>query len=291
MSINTIYLSALGLGLQLTVAVANPDVTSREYKLMLDTSRFSYQTEIGSVGAVFQDAESAIEQAIGRNVSGSPSLHKQRDVQFFDTPSTCRLRSSGYSFRERIENGDSELTLKYRGPDRYISDFEDVSSSTAGAETKLEADVGAKVADPFKVLYSHSTKVPNTRTINEMKDVNVHFPGFASDYGLDDNLPLAVVGGLTIREHVYRGVYIDLGQFDAEMSVTLWYQGIPFASQAPIIAEISFRYEDPSADYTRNVVKRAETAFEVLQGLEDWVDPDSKTKTTFVYDYDPSFCQ
>ena len=133
-------LSTLALCLASATASANPDVTSREYKLMLDASLFSYDTEAATVSALVQDMETAIEQAIARNVSGTPVLEKQREVRFFDTEGTCALQSRGYSFRERVENGASEVTLKFRSPDRYIADFEDVTSATVGAETKLESD-------------------------------------------------------------------------------------------------------------------------------------------------------
>lgn len=271
--------------------VANPDVTSREYKLMLDPARFTHATEAADVAALMADAEALIEQAIGRDVTGSPSFEKQRDVRFFDTPATCELRSRGYSFRERTEGGDSEVTLKFRSPDRYISGFENLASSTGGAETKLEADVGAHADVPFKVVYGHSTKAPNSRTINEMRDVHAHFPGFETDYGLDDDLALAVVGNLAIREHVYRNVVIDLGQHDAEISVTLWFDGAPSGGQVPVVAELSFKYEDASADYTRKVVNRARTVFEALQSLSGWVEPDSITKTAYIYAHDAAFCQ
>ncbi|WOA31947.1 hypothetical protein [Alloalcanivorax xenomutans] len=279
------------LGTLALQAQANPDVISREYKLILDASRFQSQTESGDVLALMQAVKPAIENAIDRDVSGAISLDHDRQVRFYDTASTCQLRQLGYSFRERVENGDSEVTLKFRGPDRYIADFEDLSSGTNGAESKLEADVGATSTIPFKVVYSHSTKAPNTRTLNRMDDVHAHFPGFQSDYGLDDNLTLSLVGGLTIQERAYRNVDIDLGQHDAEISVTLWYQGIPSGSQSPVVAELSFKYEDPSADYTRKVVNRARQAFDALRGLEQWVEADGQTKTGFVYQYDSAFCQ
>jgi acyl-CoA synthetase (AMP-forming)/AMP-acid ligase II len=121
---------------------ANPDVTSREYKLMLQTSQFSYNTESSDVNDFIDDAETAIEAAISRNVSGSASLSKIRDVKFFDTDGSCVISNIGYSFRERIESGDSEVTLKFRSEDRYISDFEDMSASSGSAESKLESDIG-----------------------------------------------------------------------------------------------------------------------------------------------------
>jgi hypothetical protein len=76
----------------------------------------------------------------------------------------------------------------------------------------------------------------------------------------------------------------------AKISVTLWYNGVPSGAQVPVVAEVSFKYEDSSVDYTQAVVKRAETAFYALQDLTSWVDPNSKTKTQFVYEYGEGFC-
>jgi hypothetical protein len=270
--------------------MANPDVTSREYKLMLDPDGFAYNTEYSDVATFLSAAETAVENAISRNVTGSHYLAKTRDVMLYDTDGSCQLKSNGYSFRERIENGDSEVTLKFRSPDRYISDFEDLSASSGAAETKLEADIGASSTTSFKVVYGHSTTVPNTRNINEMEDINDQFPGFDNDYGFSNSTALDLVGNLSIREHVYKGLEIDLGQFDAKISVTLWYNGVPSGAQVPVVAEVSFKYEDSSADYTQAVVRRAEAAFYALQGLTSWVDPNSKTKTQFVYEYNSGFC-
>lgn len=271
-------------------ALANPDVTSREYKLMLKVSEFSYTSESADVNDFLDDLEAAVEAAISRNVTGSESLTKIRDVMFYDVQGDCTLQSLGYSFRERVDSGSSEVTLKFRSPDRYISDFEDLSATSGSAEEKLEADVGISSASTFAVVYGHSTKAPNSRTINQMDDINDQFPGFDSDYGLSDSLDLDQVGDLSVREHVYKGREIDLGSIDAEISVTLWYDGVPSGSQAPLVAEVSFKYEDSSADYTRKVVNRAKVAFEAIQSLTTWTDPASKTKTRFVYDYDSGFC-
>lgn len=182
------------------------------------------------------------------------------------------------------------MTLKFRSPDRYIADFENLSAVSGQAQTKLEADIGISPDSGFKVVYSHSTTIPNTRTINRMDDVNDQFPGFDGDYGLSDGLDLYAVGGLSLRERVYKGRTIDLGQFPGEIASTLWYDGAPSGLQPPLAAEVSFKYEDASADYTKMVVNRAKKAFEALRALTVWTDPDSDAKTRFVYNYDPSFC-
>ncbi|MCG8609275.1 MAG: hypothetical protein MI864_01950 [Pseudomonadales bacterium] len=272
------------------VSANNPDVTSREYKLMLDINNFEFNTEASAVASFMTVFESAVETAISRDVTGTLSLDKERTVKFFDTQYSCELSNSGYSFRERIEDGDSEVTLKFRSPDRYIAWFEDVTSNTSGAETKFEADIGSNSAIPFKTVYSHSTKAPNTRTINNFEDIHSHFPEFEDEYGFSDSTSLTQVGNLTIEERVYKGTTIDLGSFDADVSLTLWYNGTPSGSQTPVVAEISFKYEDSNASYSRKVVNRAKTAFEAIQNLTTWTDPNSKTKTRFVYDYDTNFC-
>ncbi|MET1255528.1 hypothetical protein [Aliikangiella maris] len=270
---------------------ANPDVTSREYKLMLKANSFSYTNEALNVLELLDNIETTVESAISRNVTGTAKLSKVRDIKFYDVEKTCVLKHIGYSFRERMTGGNSEVTLKFRSADRYISNFENLSAISNQAESKLEADIGISSTSTFNVVYGHSTKVPNSRTINKMDDINEQFPGFQQNYAFSNSLDLNLVGNLTIREHVYKGVVIDLGKFDAEISVTLWYNAVPSGNQMPVVAEVSFKYEDNSADYTKKVVNRAKQSFEAIQGLTNWIDPNSKTKTKFIYDYNSSFCQ
>ena len=161
------------------------------------------------------------------------------------------------------------MTLKFRSRDRYTANFEDLSSATNGTKTKLEADWGITNSD-YQVVYSHSTKAPNTRTINDFKDINTHDSGFESEFSFNDNLMLAQVGNLTIYERVYKGAQIDLGSIDAQVSVTLWYSGIPSAGQQLIIAQPSFKYEDFMANYTQKVVQRALIAFDGMNSLSSW---------------------
>ncbi len=48
-----------------TMVKANPDVISREYKMMLDASQFTYQNEAVSVGQLLALAETKLESDIG----------------------------------------------------------------------------------------------------------------------------------------------------------------------------------------------------------------------------------
>lgn len=271
-------------------AFANPDVTSREYKLLLNPALFTYTTESAQVNSYFSSFVTAVETKIARDVSGSLSLDKIRTVKFYDTAGACQLNKLGYIFRDRIENGQSEVTLKFRSADPYIADFENLSASSNQAETKLEADIGAKVDNALLIVYGHSTTSPNTRTINNVEDINVHFPGFDTDYGIADSTTLSLVGNLSIHERVYDGGVIDLGSIDADVSITFWYSSVPTPSQKPVAVEVSFKYEDPSADYTKAVVNRAKQSFDAMQAMSGWNSTSSVTKTQYVYSYNPSFC-
>ncbi|MED5525416.1 MAG: hypothetical protein VX447_11795 [Pseudomonadota bacterium] len=271
-------------------AMANPDVTSREYKLMLSPANFTFAGEQAQADQYAAAFESAVQSAINRSVSGNLTLKKVRTVSFYDHPGSCPLRALGYSFRQRTEEGDTELTLKFRSPDRYIADFEDVSSSAGGSESKLEADITAKSRDSFTVIYSHSTTVLSNRTVNAGDDINTLYSGFADAQYLSDSLSLARVGGLVVYERVYKGLVLDLGSIDAELSLTLWYSQSPSGALRPMVAEASFKYEDASADYTQKVVQRAKQAFEAMQSLSAWNQPDGTTKTQAVYQYASGFC-
>lgn len=273
-----------------TASHANPEVISREYKLMLKANLFQHNTEAINVGSFLDNAKTEIEAAIDKNVTGSESLEKIRDVKFYDTHGTCLLSDNGYSFRERIENGNSEFTLKFRSPDRYISNFEDLSATSSQAKKKLEADIGISSTSTFKVIYGHSNTVSDKRTIKKIGDINSLFPGFEKNYGFSEDIELKSIGNLFIREHVYTGREIKLGSFDAKISVTLWYDSVPTNDQNPVLVEVSFKYKDNSAKYTKKVVNRAKESFDALRSLTNWIDINSKTKTKWVYDSDVNFC-
>ncbi|GIU31887.1 hypothetical protein TUM4637_24190 [Shewanella hafniensis] len=125
------------------VVQANPVETSREYKLLLDPSHFNYATQSTTANNYLTDAKQAISNAISRNVTGSWVLTKARQVTFYDTPTSCQLKQLGYIFRDRTSDGQSEVTLKFRSPDRFIADFEDLSSPDNQADTKLEVSIFA----------------------------------------------------------------------------------------------------------------------------------------------------
>lgn len=288
---NKRFLLILCSGFVISNTWAAPQVTSREYKLLLQADQFSYSNESANVNTYIQQAKNIIAQQIGRSVTGNLTLDKQRQIRFYDSPSSCLLNNIGYSFRERIENGTSEVTLKFRSYDHYLADFADLSSPTSGAKNKLEDDITQTATQGFLVGASQSTTVPNTRTLNDFLDIHTHFPKFKESFAINDNQALALVGSLTIYERSYSGVTIDLGEFDAEMDMSLWYTQMPYAGLKPAVVEVSFKYQDPNANYTHKVVQRAAISFSALKSLSNYNAPSStQTKTQFVYQYQPNFC-
>ncbi|RPE29949.1 hypothetical protein EC846_2535 [Acinetobacter sp. BIGb0102] len=271
---------------------AVPKVTSREYKLLLDPNNFNYGTEASDVNRYFTQAKTVIENKISRTVTGTMGLDAQREIRFYDTQGSCPLNSMGYSLRERIENGAKEVTLKYRGYDHYITDFEDLSSSVAGAKTKFEDDITRKDNLGFLVAASKSTTVSTTRTLNDFEDINTLFTGFKNNYSFSNTQALQVVSGLTIYERKYAGPSIDLGEFDADIELSLWYTQMPYSGLKPAVAEVSFKYADANGNYTKKVVSRAALSFAALKTLTQFnASSSTATKTQFVYDYQSGFCQ
>jgi hypothetical protein len=124
-------------------------------------------------------------------------------------------------------------------------------------------------------------------TLATLRDPATLVPGLEDrlDGGLGDDL--AVVGGVTFREEVWGRGEIDFGKLDALVSVTLWYAG---SDDEPVLAEASFKVEEPDEEYPEADTSRALGAFRILQDLDGWVDPESPTKTSFAYDLDPAFC-
>ncbi|MFM2437607.1 MAG: hypothetical protein RLZ55_418, partial [Actinomycetota bacterium] len=113
------------------------------------------------------------------------------------------------------------------------------------------------------------------------------FPGLQDAVNdLPREEPLQLVAGFTAKEVVLAGAEILLGKRDipAECALVLWYDEGE-EDTTPVVAEFSFKYGDDQEDYRGSV---ARDAFDVLTALQrdlpSWVDPNPRTKTSFVYE-------
>jgi hypothetical protein len=263
-------------------------VISREYKLMLQAARFTGGEAqlLNTAGQLWDDFAGAIGPFVPSVEGGFDTISPDRLVTFLDSQAR-HLWAAGYVFRvrRRLEGGRSEVTLKFRHPDRYVAESRQMKSPLLRAEIKFEEDV----KPPFISLYGFSTKgrvgrkdVPNT-----LDAVSAMFPDLRKRLGkVDGGLKLRRVNGLTVREVVVTGPFLTIGakpHVDAECALIVWYdQGHP--ATHPVAVEFSFRYGNPAGRYSGKVANRAFNVFEMLQrDLGDWVDPNSTTKTALVF--------
>ncbi len=269
------------------VIAAQQLVNSREHKMLLEPSLFPSQQVDVAVAAFADDIELAVQTELGRNVSGSlRELRRLRRIEFLDVRGSCDLRTAGLALRERVDMTPGrqparEITLKARSSDRYIAaaaDFE-----TSQGEGKFEEDI----APPYRSVFSNSRSIEIglNDAFDRYRDATGLFPGMG-DMVADPGVEFEAVSGLQIEEHKYGEFEIDLGELDAEMSLTLWYTG----DRTPISAEVSFKYETEGESFPVRSIERVMQLFDLLKALEPWRATESLTKTATVYSYDPQFC-
>jgi hypothetical protein len=263
-------------------------IISREYKMMLSAARFAGDEEKmnEAARALWGDLAALIlPHAIA--VSGTEDIdRKRREVRFLDTGEKW-LRTNDYAFRERIdrEAGERQLTLKFRHPDRFVSQDRDMKpGGDRDPDLKFEEDI----KPPFQSLFSFSSNVlvDDEVQLATLKDVAKLYPGLPKAVGeFPEDEALRQVGGLTAFERVVKGTSFQIRkkpEVSAGCSLTLWYD--EESGEKPLVAEFSFKYGDPDAAYSGKMADRAYRAFVAMQqGLQDWIDADSLTKTAYVY--------
>ena len=268
--------------------VKRQDVTSREYKVMLRASMFDGDEPAmrATVDRFWSDVSRALDD-LGVPAGGSfDTVKAVRLIRFFDTDSHL-LHDDDYIVRERedVATGDREVTLKFRHPDRYVaSDRSMAAAASEGVKTKFEEDV----KPPFVSVFSFSTTQPlmSGTALKQMSDVADLFPGLGEALAdLPHDAPLVLVSDFVGREVVLEGAVVHLGSRDveAECALVVWYDEVG-ADTTPVVVEFSFKYGDEEGQYRSSVARDAYSVLGLLQnGLSEWVDPNPRTKTAFVY--------
>jgi len=265
------------------------NVTSREYKVMLKKERFVGLRlgHLEQAKCFWDDFKSSILDIVFDTDGSLNKVEKQRTISFYDS-ADCYLRKNNYVFRERVDliTARGEVTLKFRHPDRYISQDRDMSAADAGsAKTKFEEDIKS----PFIKLYSFSTKqpIPSGKVINKIKDPGELFPDLKKRLKpYDENLIINKVGGFSAREMVIEGADFQIGKnpkVEAECGLIAWYDDNSNEQNNPIVVEFSFKYSDDHEKFDGEVAQRAYDVFKCLQKMTEWVDLEGTTKTAYVY--------
>lgn len=270
--------------------MAQQHVVSREYKLMLRASYFTgdADTLLRQAGAYWRAMRQTIRAVVFDTDGDLDSIAKRRAIRFYDTQEH-RLQQQAYIFRERVDvvSGEREVTLKYRHPDRYVAQARNMEAAdTERGSSKFEEDI----KPPFQSLYSFSTtqKIADDKHLNRMNDSGRLYPGLPEQLDTyDGDEAITVVGDFTARELVITGADFQIGKepkVEAECALIAWYdaQG---DDQKPEVVEFSFKYANSNGQYPGAVARRAYDVFQLLQGkaMASWVDPNSKTKTAYVY--------
>ncbi len=223
-------------------------------------------------------------------------IKKQRTIRFYDSADHF-LRASGYVFRERVdinlktdEKGKREVTLKFRHPDRYVSENRDMSAADADSgNTKFEEDIKL----PFRSLYSFSTKQPisDSKSLNKFNDINELYPDLENQLKpYQGNLTIDMVNNFTAIEKVIEGADFQIGdkpEVEAECALVVWYENEEKENlmhyDTPVVVEFSFKYENEKEEYDGEVALRAYNIFRKLELLEQWIHSKGRTKTEYVY--------
>lgn len=265
------------------------DVTSREYKVMLQPDRFpGAEEEARPQVDRFWTEVSRLLQPLDIPTSGAfDRVKAHRRIRFFDTVDHS-LNGRRYVFRERIDidTDEREVTLKFRHPDRYVAQDRNMEGRAHGdTRTKFEEDV----KPPFVSVFSYSTTVTvdADHALAAVQHVAELFPGLSDELkGVPEDAGLSVVRDFTARELVLTGATMLLGKRDieAECAMVIWHDNEDPATP-PVVAEFSFKYGDDEEDYQGSVARDAHDVLRAIHtDLGDWVHPEPRTKTVFVYE-------
>ena len=265
--------------------MSNPNlqVTSREYKLMLNADRFQ---DRGHGSEVFLGLIDFLIKKEGGKIIEVQNKEERRRTSYLDTLELA-LHQNGFALRLREEsqvNGVFQLNLKHRAPDRYISAAQDLSSSHGG-KTKFEEDI----MPPFISKFSHSTSVDNSNMpdLSNMEKVTSFFPGLRR-LGIDGRVAVRTVNEFKATEVVRKLCKFQFGELPTiKASLSFWY--LTEENTWPLVGEFSFDYDavdagtggDRLETYPSAVVEGTNRFFRALQSQGSWLDLNKTTKTAF----------
>jgi hypothetical protein len=263
------------------MSTTNLPVTSREYKLMLNTDRFR-EREQGA--QVFLNLIDFLVRKAGGSIIELQNQEERRQTSYLDTPELA-LHQSGFALRLREEAaGGFQINLKYRASDRYLSAAQDLSSPQSGS-IKFEEDI----LPPFASKFSHSNSVKANALppLSKVSDVTLLFPGLMR-LPLNENTAINTVNDFKALEVVRKLCKFQFGGAPKiKASLSFWYLTND-ENAWPLVGEFSFDYDVPGSatgtqleSYPVEVVDGANRFFRALQSQAGWLDLSATTKTAF----------
>lgn len=276
---------------------SSTEITSREYKLLLSTTRFRDRKSASEEWMELVDRairraggsrlnQGELEDAKTREKGKEPKQRdepleveeKERSTLFLDTPDNG-FRNQGWILRLRRKEKGTDVTVKFRCPDRLLSALKNASSPGGGKE-KFEEDI----VPPFSSQYSRSNTLedqPGDLLPESVSEAAALFPALGT-LGIIAETPLETVGGLVVNEIARRvgGFRFGAGPI-LEMSHTFWYVG-DTKDHYPMVAEFSFEFAPKSGDFPPETVEGASKVYDELQKQAGWLDVAGTTKSSLV---------
>lgn len=285
----------------------NRPITSREYKLMLNTERFR---DRGAGSRLFWQMLVFLVQNQGNAVIPDASdtdkdTQKRRTTWYLDTPG-YELQRANITLRVREEPDAKKrfkVTLKFRAPDRYTAAGCDVSCTQEvdADDVKFEEDVVPPFASKFG--YSVSFKAKELPPLATVDDLEALFPGL-NGYGIAPATPITLVNGFQAHEIMHYIGKLKLGKMPAvrgaaglpdfvvKVALSHWYLRND-ENDYPLVTEFSFSCDAVSQDggdadrlekFPHTVIAGANRLFRDVQNQAGWLAQFGSTKTAYVFE-------
>jgi hypothetical protein len=290
---------------------ANRPITSREYKLLLNTERF--RDRIAGARLFWRMLDFLVRNQDNQVIPDSADPEKdkveRRTTWYLDTPG-YELQRANVTLRVRDEleakvEGKKryKVTLKYRAPDRYTAAGCDPTPDPDRVkkhDIKFEEDV----TPPFisKFSYSASFRTDELPRIEKVQDAVELFPGLAH-YGIHEKAPIQLVNGFRAHEvlHYIGKLKLDkmpatraleLPDFVVKVALSHWYL-LENEDDYPLVTEFAFGFEATEGDdkdddrlekFPPTVVAGANRLFRDVQNQAGWLSPFGMTKTAYLFE-------
>ena len=281
----------------------NRPISSREYKLMLNTERFRKRK--AGADLFWKLLTSLVENQGNAVIPDDADPDKdtliRRTTWYLDTPG-YELQRANVTLRVR-EEADAKkrykVTLKYRTPDRYTAAGFDASCTqeVKKDDLKFEEDVVPPFASKFSNSVSFKTDdLPQLDTIADVVDL---FPALGQT-GIATSAPLAVVNGFQAHEvqHFLGKLKLDklpttrsieLPDFVVKVALNHWYLRAD-EDDYPLVTELSFGCDATPTDGDRleqfppTIIAGANRLFRDVQNQAGWLAQFGSTKTAYVFE-------
>ena len=292
------------------MAHSNRPLTSREFKIMLQTDHFTDRKK--GIKEISTVTESLIEKQGAKFEATNDYDEVERRTWFLDTNAYELYCDKKFLLRIRKKKGSGvyDVTLKCRHPDRYVCALYDLSVAE-DAETKFKNDFETKFEEDIITgkmtdgsvtsisKFSLSATLEDTEILpdfKKIKDIVSIFPNLELG-GIGSNEPLTIVNNFKATEISSKIGAITFADDDMDVvpELNLWYS--PTDNEKPLIIEFTFRCKAKKQDkdkdkdnemflekYPKKLVLGVTKFYESLQKCNNIIDLDTtKTKTDYVY--------